>query len=204
MSLQQIEIPESIKQFPHSSQAESLIDDANDRLEAFMLKDQQVIENFVNCDFHLVDQALEWIQQNHLLTGNRFCEFGSGFGVATMLAAARGMESIGIEIESVLVSESSNLADDLNVEASFYCGSFVPRGAGDAFELDFDIEHVDTLEGDVYDEIGLEIDDFDLFFAFPWPGEHGFFEGVFEHCAADGAMLLTYRGREGMNLVRKG
>jgi len=203
VSLLQIEIPESIKQLPHTARASRLIDDANDRLEAFMLKDQQVIENFVNCDFHLVDQAFQWIHQNHLLTGNRFCEFGSGFGVATMLAAVRGMESVGIEIESVLVAESSELADDVNVNARFYCGSFVPRGGSDALELEFDVEHVDTLEGDVYDEIGLEIDDFDLFFAFPWPGEHGFFESVFDHCAADGAMLLTYRGREGMNLVRK-
>jgi hypothetical protein len=49
----------------------------------------------------------------------------------------------------------------------------------------------------------MNINDFDLFFAFPWPGEHVFFETVFEACTADGALLLTYRGREGMNLTRK-
>ena len=35
------------------------------------------------------------------------------------------------------------------------------------------------------------------------PKPHGFFEAVFDACAANGALLLTYRGREGMNLVMK-
>jgi len=49
----------------------------------------------------------------------------------------------------------------------------------------------------------LEMDEFDLFFAFPWPGEHQFFEAVFQAAAADNALLLTYRGRDGMHLLRK-
>jgi hypothetical protein len=203
VTLQRIDIPDSIRRIRVSSRAASLIDEANDRIEAFMLADQTVIENFVTCDFHLLDQALEWINQNHLLAGDRFCELGSGFGVAAMLAAIREMESVGIEIESALVSQSSDLADDLENTAKFYCGSFIPRDAVSLMELAADIEHVETEEGDVYEEIGLAMDDFDLFFAFPWPGEHPFFEGVFDACAADGALLLTYRGREGMNLVRK-
>lgn len=203
MTLQAIDVPESIKQFSLSPPALRLIDEANERIEAFMLSDRTVIENFVTCDFHLLDQALHWIEENHLLTGNRFCEWGSGFGVAAMLAAKRGMETVGIEIESRLVEQSSRLTEDLHIDARFYCGSFVPRDMAGVLELGADIEHVETHEGDVYDEIGLALDDFDLFFAFPWPGEHMFFEAVFDGCAADGALLLTYRGREGMNLVRK-
>ena len=202
MTVQPIDIPDSIRAISLSDRSNQLIDDANDRIEAFMLADQLVIENFVTCDFHLLAQSLDWIQANHLLTGNRFCELGSGFGVAAMLAAIRGMESVGIEIESVLVAQSNQLADDLDVAARFFCGSFVPRDAG-VSQLAADIEHVVTDESDVYEEIGLAMDDFDLFFAFPWPGEHPFFEAVLDACAADGAMLLTYRGREGMNLVRK-
>lgn len=203
MTLQSINIPDSIKKIPQSDSATKLIDQANDRIEKFMLADQKVIENFVTCDFHLVDQSLTWIKDNHLLTGSRFCEWGSGFGVVAMLAAIRDMESVGIEIESVLVKQSSDLADDLENAARFFCGSFVPRDAESASELASEIEHVETETGDMYEEIGLEIDDFDLFFAFPWPGEHPFFEAVFDQCAADGALLLTYRGREGMDLVRK-
>ena len=180
-----------------------MIDDANERIETFMLSDQAVIENFVNCDFHLADQALTWIEQNHLLTGNRFCELGSGFGVVTMLAAIRGMESIGIEIEPVLVSQAADLAADLNVDAKFFAGSFIPRDATGLSNVASEVKNVDTEPGDVYQEIGLAMADFDLFFAFPWPGEHTFFEAVFQACAPSNALLLTYGGREGMKLVRK-
>ena len=199
-----IDLPDSISSRAHSSRADEIIDEANDRIEAFMLADQEVIENFVNCDFHLADQAISWIQENHLVTGNRFCELGSGFGVVTMLAAHQGMESVGIEIESALVDQSSQLADDLGLRSKFYQGSFVPRELAGSLDLGHGYEHVETDVGDVYHEIGLAMDDFDLFFAFPWPGEHGFFEEVFEAQAADGALLLTYRGRDGMNLIRKG
>ena len=198
-----IEVPESIKRLGHEPLAAELIDEANDRIEAFMLGDESISENFVNCDFHLVDQALTWIAENHLLAGNRFLELGSGFGVVTMLAAIRKMEAVGIEIEPPLVEQSSELAEDSNLSARFFCGSFIPRDVPSLADLAAELEHVETDEGDVYDEIGLGMEDFDLFFAFPWPGEHGFFEAIFEACAADGALLLTYRGREGMELVRK-
>ena len=120
-----------------------------------------------------------------------------------MLAAIRGMESVGIEIQEVLVDESSDLADELEIDAKFFAGSFIPRDVPSNLGFALDVRHVETDEGDVYDEIGLEMNDFDLFFAFPWPGEHEFFESIFDACAADGALLLTYRGREGMHLVRK-
>ena len=49
----------------------------------------------------------------------------------------------------------------------------------------------------------MAMDEFDLMFAFPWPGESGFFEAVFDAGAASGALLMTYRGRDGVNVVRK-
>lgn len=203
MPFESIAIPDSIKHLPYAEDAEHFIDTANEWIEAFMLADETVIENFVPCDFHLLDQALSWIEQNHLMTGSRFCEIGSGFGVGALLASLRGWDAIGIEIEPRLVEQSSDLADELQSNASFYRGSFIPRGIEGLAEWATEVRNVDTEEGDVFDEIGLEMSDFDLFFAFPWPGEHGFFESVVDACAADGALLLTYRGREGMNLVRK-
>ncbi|MCP4885868.1 MAG: hypothetical protein GY904_04560 [Planctomycetaceae bacterium] len=201
MTLQTIDIPDSINRLPYAKGAEHLIDTANDAIEAFMLADQTVIENFVTCDFHLLDQAITWIEQSHLLAGNRFCEFGAGFGVGAMLAALRGMESVGIEIEPRLVEQANQVAAGLGNAADFYCGSFVPRGVEGLAEIAAEVENVSTEEDDIYESIGRELNEFDLFFAFPWPGEHGFFEAVFEACAAKGALLLTYRGREGMNLV---
>lgn len=203
MPLQRIEIPDEFQQLGHSAAARNLIAVASDRIEAFMSDNDSVTENFVRCDFDLVDQSLTWIEQNHLLTGRRFCELGSGFGVAAMLASLHGLESVGIEIESDLVDQSNDLADDQDLPAEFYCGSFVPRGLSGIVELGSEVEHVETHEDDVYDEIGLEMDDFDLFFAFPWPGEEHFFEAVFDSGAASQSMLLTFRGRDGMHLVRK-
>ena len=203
MTLQSIHVPDEIKRLTPSPAAERLIDLANDRIEAFMLANDSVTENFVPCDFHLLDQSLTWLEQNHLLTGRRFCELGSGFGVAALLASLRGMESVGIEIESNLVEQASDLADALGLPAKFYCGSFVPRDIAGILELGRDVDHVETHEGEVYEEIGLGLDDFDLFFAFPWPGEHPFFEAVFQAGAAANSLLLSYRGRNGMHLVRK-
>ncbi|HBE67274.1 MAG TPA: hypothetical protein DDW52_03905 [Planctomycetaceae bacterium] len=203
MALTEIPVPDTITQIVISPDAERLIDFANERIEAFMLGEETVSENFVPCDFHLLDQALTWIEQGHLLAGNRFCELGSGFGVAALLAAQRGLEAVGIEVETNLVEQACRLAETLKLSAEFYTGSFVPREISGILDLGSDIEHVETFEGDVYNEIGLEMDEFDLFFAFPWPGEHQFFEAVFQAAAADNALLLTYRGRDGMHLLRK-
>ena len=203
MTLQSINIPDEIKRLPHAPAAMRLMQVARERIDTFMADDNSVTENFVTCDFYLLDQSLTWIEQNHLLTGRRFCELGSGFGVATMLASLQGMESVGIEIESNLVEQASELAEMLDLPAEFYCGSFVPHDISGLVELGRDVEHVETHEGEVYEEIGLGLDDFDLFFAFPWPGEHTFFEAVFEAGAAANSLLLTYRGRNGMHLVRK-
>ena len=168
-----------------------------------MLLDQMVIERFVTSDFHLFDKAITWIEQNHLLTGNRFCEFGAGFGVCAMLAALRGMDSVGIEIEPNLVEHASQLANELGNDAKFYCGSFVQRGVDLHVALASEADTLNTDEGGVYEVIGRDINEFDLVFAFPWPGEYSFFEAVFDASAAKGTLLLTYRGREGMHLVRK-
>ncbi|MDA8744890.1 hypothetical protein N9N28_09690 [Rubripirellula amarantea] len=203
MTLQPIAVPDLIKDLPLSSDAETLVDFSNDQIEAFMLADQTIIENFVTCDFHLVAQALRWLQQEHLVAGNRFCEWGCGIGVVTMLAALQGMEAVGIEIEPRLVDLSTEIAQSKNVDAKFYCDSFVPRHSSKVSDLAAEVANVVTDEGEVYEEIGLAIEDFDLFFAFPWPGEHHFFEAVFDDHASEGSLLLTYRGREGMNLVRK-
>ena len=203
MPLVKVQIPDSLREISHTTRSEHAIDEAHEAIERFMLADEHFFSNFVNCDFHLVDQAIGWVLQNHMLTGNRFLEYGSGFGAVTILAAIHGMEASGIEIESVLVAEAEKLGQALKVDASFYCGSFVPRGIEGYSDLAVGIEHVDTSEDDVYEQIGFQMDEFDLVFAFPWPGEDEFFESVFEKTAAEGALIMTYNGIEGIHLKRK-
>lgn len=203
IALTPIEIPDSVARLPFTADAEHLIDTANEAIEAFMLRDTTVIENFVTSDFHLCDQALTWIEQNNLLTGNYFVELGAGFGVCAMLAALHGMHAYGIEIESDLFLEATRLADQLGSTAKFFQGSYIQPGAerelvlaGDGLTRDADTE-------DLYAVIDRDFHDFDLIFAFPWPSEYDFFESMFDMFAASNALLLTYRGREGMHLLRK-
>ena len=203
MTLHSIEVPAHINSLPHTAAAVRVIESGTNKIDAYERSAEPVIHNYVRCDFHLLDQALTWIHDNHLLTGNRFCELGSGFGIAAMLASLHGMTSLGIEIEPFLVDQSRTLAHALDLPTQFYCGSFVPRHIANILELSRDVEHVATDESDVYEEIGMELDEFDLLFAFPWPGEQHFFESVFQQCAAAGSCLLSYRGREGMHLLRK-
>lgn len=204
MALQRIEIPDSIQQTPVSEAASQLIDEAHERIEEMMLlSGSRISDNFVTSDFSLVDQALDWIENNHLLTGNRFCELGSGMGVAAMLASMRGMEAVGIETDPLLVSQATALADAWGLSTRFFCGSFIPASARAMFETATDLEHIHTADADAYEEMGLELDDFDLCYAFPWPGEQSYFEAIFRDGAASGGLLLTYGGRDGMQLKRR-
>ena len=56
---------------------------------------------------------------------------------------------------------------------------------------------------DPYDQMDLAIDDFDVVFAYPWPGEERVIERLFERFACDGALLITYNGTEGVRLFRR-
>lgn len=202
MTMQPIEVPD-LRRYPIDDDASAMIDAANEAIERFMLRDTSVIENFVTCDFHLVEQSLAWIDEYHLSTGNRFCELGAGFAVAAILAARRGYDAVAIEIEPTLVEQADQLATELESTVTILGGSFVPRSVAAVQRLATEVQNVDTTEDDALSDIDRSLADFDLFFAFPWPGEHGFFETIVDTCGCTGAMLLTYRGREGMFLSRK-
>ncbi len=197
-----IPMPDSLATQPSGLAAE-LIAEAHQRVELFTRSHRPRIDNFVVCDFSLVDSALRWIVDQDLLCGESFCEWGSGFGVATLLAALHDLDACGVEIEQDLVTQSQQLAEDFEIEAKFACGSFIPDRGEDTIELLREIEHVETDSPSGYDELEMEIVDFDLFFAFPWPGEHHFFEAIFDRFAADGALLLTYQGIEQLRLQRR-
>ncbi len=179
------------------------IDDANTKIERFYLDQETIIENFVVSDFYLFDSALRWIEQEELPPGNRFLEWGSGFGVATLIAASQRWRALGIEIDPSLMHQSCLLADHWNQDAEFACGSFLPAGAEELLEYAEDADHLALGGVDGYDELGIALDDIDLVYVFPWPGESGFIEAVFDRFANVGAMLMSYCGRDGMQLLRK-
>ena len=129
--------------------------------------------------------------------GNTFLEWGSGFGVATCLAATMGYEATGIEIETELIEHSRKLATDLGVEATFLETSYIPEG----------LESFDGVGGSelfttgvlteqqasfVYDGMDCEIEDVDVFFVYPWPTDQEFMMSLFDAVAGEGAILVFF------------
>src|SRR5919201_3555341 len=57
-----------------------------------------------------------------------FCEWGSGFGTATCLAALLGYEAYGLEIDEDLVRLSRAIARRLGIPVTMLCTSLLPAG----------------------------------------------------------------------------
>ena len=91
---------------------------------------------------------------------------------------------------------------------SFVHGSFIPAGA-EAYaekacvEINAEYFWLVTDADEAYDELGLEPDDFDVVFAYPWPGEECLIESLFEKYAAEESLLLMYNQYNSVDLQRK-
>ncbi len=202
MPLIPLTLPESLPPVP--PEAQRLIDDALARIDAFVEAHlNEPIPSFVPSDFAMVCSALAAVARERLAPGRLFCEWGSGAGVVTCLAAMLGFDACGIEFEVELVDLAESLARDHHVRAAFCYGNFVPAGGQDIAEDTEEFQWLAVGGPDPYEQMDLEIDDFDLVFAYPWPGEEQVIERLFERFAAAGALLMTYNGREGIRLFRK-
>ena len=206
MPLVDIEISTNGSEVPGSISA--FLREADERVKQFVDSRRVHFSSFVPSDFVTVYHALRAIDDAHLATGCAFCEWGSGFGVVATLAAMLEYDACGIEIERGLVDASRRLADDFGVPVEFVHGSFIPPG-GEAYadkaysESGAEFSWIATDADHAYDELGLEPDDFDLVFAYPWPGEELLIENLFERFAAEGALLLTYSQFDSVFLRRK-
>lgn len=181
----------------------ALMSDAGQRLQQFDADSQASIPAFVPSDFEQVRRALVWLQDSHLTTGRRFLEWGSGIGAVTCLAARAGFDAIGIEIEPALVALAESLAADHDIVAEFVCGSYVPSGAEPFIDTASEVSWLRTDRPDCYAELGLDPEDFDVIYAYPWPGEEQVIFDLFQGYAAVGTLLLTYHGQDGLRLQRK-
>jgi hypothetical protein len=160
--------------------------------------DKRDFHSFVAADYAEVYRAL--VQLRGRVT--TVLEWGSGLGVVTIMASNLGFEAYGIESESGLVDCSRVLAASYGREARFAAGSFIPA------EYEWDPEAMDdTHRSDVeaepgYDELGMDLQDFDLVYAFPWPDELLLFQDIIRKCARDDTLFLWYDAREGIQLSR--
>jgi hypothetical protein len=162
-----------------------------------------VVPAFVASDGAAVWRALSAIATARLAPGPVFCEWGSGLGVATALAAHEGFEAYGIEVVPALVLAARRLAQDFAPQAVYARGSFLPAGTEVDEDLGQEMAWLDTGAAPAYEELGLDVDEIDLVFAYPWPGEEHAVTDCFDQHAGTGALLLTWHGVEGMRLVRK-
>ena len=155
---------------------------------------------FIPCD-HL--GAYEELRKLRSRATN-FVEFGSAAGIVTIMADLLGYEAHGIEIEPWLVDRSAEIAAEFGSKAVFAEGSFVVPEYQDEIELLSSDSHNPTGGANAFDELGLDLDDYDLIFAYPWPGDEEWLYELVRRHARPEALLLTYDVTEGFRVTQAG
>lgn len=199
MVLQKVDLPATTVE-PNVRQ---LIGDAESRLQRYydrsVLSEQQRVGR---SDFYQVAEALAGLRVV-LGPDPRFAEWGSGFGINTCVAALLGYQAVGIELDPELVSYSRQLATDYQLSATFWQGNFLPAEARQLLDP-VDRIWITSLEGgEVYAAETCSLQDFDVIFAYPAPGETRFLFDVFEQFAAADTRLISFHGGGEMRVQQK-
>jgi hypothetical protein len=170
------------------------------------------VPRFIPSDPLALYRALHHVTLNDLPLGRVFCEWGSGFGIATCIASMLGYEAFGIEIESSLASASEELAAENGIDITILNTSYIPEGfesyaAVGGEELVLPENFSDRGEGfdqvPIYEGMPYTTDEIDLFFVYPWPGEQEFMQQLFEAVATEGAILITYLEDGEVSILQK-
>jgi len=211
MALEEIEL--KLKEVELPARVSALIEEADKRLDhLFESNRNRRVPRFLPSDPVLLYRALDFLTKNDLPPGRVFCEWGSGFGVGAGLAALLGYKSYGLEIEEDLVVLAKELAGDLDIEVENLCTSYFPEGYG-SFSAQGGAELMvpepssrwedAVVEVPTYEGMDCEVDEIDLFYVYPWPGEQELMHDLFDAVAADGAILIAYYGDKDIAAFRK-
>jgi len=102
--LERIAVPPEVGDLPVPRFVDRFLDDAADRAETY---DARVGNGrCVPGDARYAFQILQWLLRTGATAkGAAFLEWGSGQGMATILAALLGYDAVGVEIDEVLVKE---------------------------------------------------------------------------------------------------
>lgn len=209
MRLEELSL-EHDEEAPQTEAIRGLLHAAEERLQTFWDQwHRRPIEQYVACDFDYVASGLHsllqqtWPDGRKWLDGNTFCEWGSGFGIVTGLAALMGLDAVGIEAESFLVEQARDLLRERQIQAEIWQGNFLPRGAERLATHQSNHASLFHQIPPAYEEHAMELDDFALIFAYPWPGEEHFLREVFAKYARKQALLMMFRGPYQLELYRK-
>jgi len=206
MPLEEIELPFQRRELPE--EVAVFLQEADARIDDYVKRNAKTFNGFVASNYETIYHALRAISDRRLSSGHSFCEWGSGFGVVASLASMLEFNACGIEIGRDLVDGARQLAEDFELPVEFVHGSFIPRqGVSQAeqacAESSSEYFWLVTDADDAYDELGFDQDDFDLIFAYPWPGEELVIDELFDSHAAAGALLLTHDQFDSVRLQRK-
>ncbi|MGY8639533.1 MAG: hypothetical protein ACKVJU_00405 [Verrucomicrobiales bacterium] len=152
-------------------------------------------------------KAIQAVTDMGVVVGRNFCEWGSGFGTAALLASLLGYDAVGVEIEPILVDFSQQLGAELGIAADFLETSYFPEGLDQFTEdggsglvsesddfLNFEIK-TESDEDEVvdffYEGMELALSEIDLFYVYPYPGDQEMFLDLFDKVAGVDAVLLT-------------
>lgn len=172
----ELDVPEPVI----SDQLARLIDTCSRGWERFFADNDDRAPQFVPSVPEVVFAALEEVTKCNLPPNRIFCEWGSGFGTATCMAALLGYEAYGIEIEEELVGLSRAIARRLRIPAEIICTSIFPKG-------------YQSPERPLrYDGMAIDIAEIGLFFVYPWAEERELMQELFDTVAAKGAILVMY------------
>jgi hypothetical protein len=179
---------------------ERLIREGSDAWQEFLSLARDRHHLFIPCDHLGAYEALRELRSR----ATTFVEFGSAAGIVTIIADLLGMEASGIEIEPWLVDRSEEIAEDFGSGAIFAEGTFVPPAYQDEIELLSGDFLTPTDGAYALDELGVELTDFDLIFAYPRPGEEDWLEELVRRHARADALLLTFDACDGFLLTEGG
>jgi hypothetical protein len=166
---------------------------------------------YLPSDPAIVHAAMVSLKEAGHIRGNAFCEWGCGFGVATCMASLIGYEAYGIEIEPKLADLANQLADDHNIPVEILCTSYLPEGYEECDGVggkDLLPPEATTSRGESIDTTptydGLDPNEVDVFFVYPWPGQEEFMMDLFRAVSNEDAILLIYLGDREIAAYRRG
>lgn len=203
----------SFESKPLPAKASAYLTEANRRIDRlFESGRNKRIPRFIPSDAIAIYNALDFITSEDFPLGRVYCEWGSGYGIGSCFAALLGYEAYGIEIETELATASEELANDFGINIQIINSDYMPEG----FECGNGIGGAELVRSEQqvfgygncdevarYEGMDHGLDEVDLFFIYPWPGEQEFVQEFFHAVAADGAILLAYYGENDLCAYRK-
>ena len=196
-----------------SEQVARLIDACSRGWERFFAdNDDDQAPSFVPSEPERVYAVLEEVTRRHLPPNGVFCEWGSGFGAVTCIAALLGYQAYGIEIEADLTQHARAIARRLRIPAMMICASMYPKGYGSFLGPNGATltrpalgRSADGGDGEPlrYDGMDIDIAEIGLFFAYPWPMERDLIRELFDAVAMAGAILVLYHTELDIRVYRK-